>query len=161
MTMTFAAIMRVPMPTLLQALGIMMIGFFSYGVGLVLFMLALRGLGASRATAFLGVAPFVGVALSLALLRDAPTITFYIARPLMVIGAFIIFSEKHAHLHMHDRLTHDHSHRHDDGHHMHDHGNGPVEASKKHVHMHEHEPLEHDHAHTPDIHHRHTHEKPQ
>ena len=53
--------MQVSTPTLL-------IGFLGYGVSLVLFVLALRGLGAARTGAYFSTAPFLGAAISILVL---------------------------------------------------------------------------------------------
>jgi len=49
------------------------LGFFSYGVSLVFFVLALRHLGTARTGAYFSTAPFVGAVLSLAIFRERPT----------------------------------------------------------------------------------------
>jgi len=43
----------------------MLIGFFGYGLSLVLFVLALRGLGAARTGAYFSTAPFIGAAIAI------------------------------------------------------------------------------------------------
>jgi hypothetical protein len=45
------------------------VGFLSYGVSLTCFVLALRDLGTARTGAYFSTAPFIGVLLSLLLLR--------------------------------------------------------------------------------------------
>jgi drug/metabolite transporter (DMT)-like permease len=52
------------------------VGFFGYGVSLMLFVIALRNLGAARASAYYGIAPFVGVAVAFVLLGERPDVTF-------------------------------------------------------------------------------------
>ena len=49
-----------------------LIGFLSYGVSLTCFVLALRDLGTARTSAYFSTAPFIGVVLSLLLLREIP-----------------------------------------------------------------------------------------
>jgi drug/metabolite transporter (DMT)-like permease len=49
------------------------LGLLSYGVSLVCFVLALRQLGAARTGAHFSTAPFLAAALSLAVVREAPT----------------------------------------------------------------------------------------
>lgn len=46
-------------------------GLFGYGLGLVLFVLALRGLGTARTGAYFSTAPFIGAALGMRI-RTAP-----------------------------------------------------------------------------------------
>ncbi|MPN32500.1 hypothetical protein SDC9_179979 [bioreactor metagenome] len=130
------------------------LGFFSYGLGIVLFILAMRNMGASRTSAFFGAAPFVGVIISFLLFRQVPNSLFLISLPFMVIGAILILSEEHSHEHSHELLEHEHRHNHDDGHHVHEHEEGAI---KEHSHVHIHREFKHSHSHMPDIHHRHAH----
>ncbi len=142
------------MPTLLSALAL---GFVSYGLGLVLFIIALRHLGAARTGAYYGTAPFIG-ALGAAIILGAPlTATILIAGLFMAFGAWLHLSERHGHEHTHEPLEHDHRHVHDE-HHQHMHDQGDV-VPGEHSHPHQHEPLKHVHPHAPDLHHRHTHAK--
>jgi len=133
----------------------LLLGAFSYGVSIVLFILSMRHLGAARTGAFFGSAPFIGVIVSIILFNETPALQFYISLPVMVVGAILIIGEKHAHTHIHEHLEHDHRHRHDDLHHTHAHADG---FTGEHSHLHTHEKLEHEHPHTPDTHHRHTHD---
>ncbi|MCA9909807.1 MAG: DMT family transporter, partial [Anaerolineae bacterium] len=146
---------RLPQPAV--ALGALVLGSLSYGLSIVLFIRAMRGLGAARTSALFGTAPLAGVALSFILFQEAPSALFIIALPLMVIAALLLVAEQHGHQHTHAALTHDHRHRHDDGHHDHDHP-GMTDRSLAHAHAHSHHALEHEHPHLPDIHHRHAHE---
>ncbi len=137
-------------------LGALVLGSLSYGMSIVLFIHAMRGLGAARTSALFGTAPLVGVVLSLALFREPLTLLFGVGLVLMVAGAALLVREQHQHKHVHEAVTHDHRHRHDDGHHNHDHA-GMVSRSLTHSHPHTHERIEHEHPHLPDIHHRHSH----
>jgi len=135
----------------------LLLGMFSYGISLLLFVRALRELGAARTSAFFGSAPFAGAVLSLFLFAPAASIPFLAALPLMVLGAFLLMRERHSHRHAHTPLEHEHRHRHADGHHKHEHPELPAEAALEHAHRHAHDPVEHGHPHTPDLHHRHGH----
>lgn len=132
----------------------MLLGFFSYGLSVVLFIFAMRNLGASRTSAFFGTAPFVGTLLSFVLFREIPNIFFYCALPVMIIGTILVLGEKHEHNHFHKRFEHEHRHRHNDEHHIHSHQD---RQDIEHSHGHTHKDIEHSHIHTPDIHHRHEH----
>jgi drug/metabolite transporter (DMT)-like permease len=144
----------IPRPAII--LGALLLGSLSYGLSIVLFIHAMRGLGAARTSALFGTAPLVGVTLSFALFHETPTVFFGVGLLLMVAGAVLLVSEQHSHKHIHQASNHDHRHRHDDGHHTHDHP-GMVSRSLVHSHPHTHERLEHEHPHLPDIHHRHSH----
>jgi drug/metabolite transporter (DMT)-like permease len=130
------------------------VGFIGYGLSLVLFVLALRHLGAARSSAYFSVAPFVGAVIAVVFFGDHLTAQLLGAGALMSIGLWLHLSERHDHEHTHARLTHDHRHVHDE-HHQHRHGRDA--GSAPHSHPHTHEPLCHAHPHYPDEHHRHVH----
>ena len=153
-SLLLALSLRNTLPDIRIVLGAMGVGFFSYGLSIVLFILAMRSLGASRTSAFFGTAPFVGVVISFLLFREIPNSLFLISLPFMVMGAILIMSEKHGHEHIHDPLEHEHRHSHEDGHHIHEHEEGTI---KEHSHVHIHQAFKHFHSHMPDIHHRHAH----
>jgi hypothetical protein len=132
----------------------MLLGCFSYGLSIVLFIRALRGLGTARSSALFGTAPLAGVALSFMLFSDSPGWVLYLAAPLTIAGTLFLVTEDHEHEHTHDVLEHNHVHTHDDGHHGHH-----AEVMGAHSHVHVHESVRHAHGHTPDVHHRHGHEE--
>lgn len=131
------------------------VGFFSYGVSLVLFIMALRHLGTARTGAYFSIAPFAGAVVAIPLLGEAVTLPFIVACTLMAVGVWLHLSEHHEHEHTHEALEHEHEHVHDE-HHQHDHAE-PVPPNTRHTHRHQHTPLTHSHAHYPDAHHRHGH----
>lgn len=137
----------------------LVVGFLSYGVSLVLFVLALRHLGTARTGAYFSVAPFVGAALAIVGWHERPTIFFAIGATCMAVGVWLHLSERHAHEHVHEDELHDHAHVHD-AHHQHAHApdDPPVTDPRPHTHRHRHSRLVHSHTHYPDLHHRHSHE---
>lgn len=141
-------------PTLPNLTAAMMVGFFSYGVSLTLFVIGLRHLGTARTGAYFSVAPFFGTALAL-LMGEPATIQLLIAGGLMAFGTWLHLTERHEHEHTHRELMHDHEHLHDE-HHQHDHVVS-ITPGTRHRHMHGHKPLAHTHSHFPDAHHRHSH----
>ncbi len=163
-TVTFLAALAAgeALPAPVTAAAAMIVGFLCYG-GLtsILFLLALRGIGAARAGSLLAVSPFFGVFFSLLLFAELPTSAFYVALPIMALGAWLLISEEHTHPHRHPKIVHEHRHRHDDLHHDHTHaaGDPPFSASGEHSHMHAHTEIFHEHPHQPDIHHRHSHRR--
>ncbi len=132
-----------------------MLGLACYGVSLMLFVLALRGLGTARTSAYFATAPFIGAGLSMIIFRQAPGKAFLLALPLAASGAWLLLGERHEHQHAHPDLEHNHRHFHDDGHHSHWH----PEAVAAHSHYHRHQQTVHTHPHAPDIHHRHAHDR--
>jgi drug/metabolite transporter (DMT)-like permease len=132
-----------------------LIGFFGYGVSLVLFVLGLRHLGAARTGAYFSTAPFIGALLAVLLLGEKLTLQLAAAGFLMAAGIYIHLTEAHEHEHAHEALDHAHRHVHD-AHHRHMHMPGDP-AGEPHAHPHRHLPLVHKHPHYPDLHHRHAH----
>src|SRR5512146_1635261 len=61
----------------------MAVGFFGYGVSLVLFVLALRGLGAARTGAYFCTAPFTGAAIAAPVFGEHTSSAFWLAAVLM------------------------------------------------------------------------------
>lgn len=145
-----------PFPALSPTLWALLLGTVSYGASIALFVQSLRRVGAARTGALFGMAPFIGVTLSLVVFRQVPQLTFFLALPLMILAAVLLAREKHEHDHIHTRLCHTHSHRHDDDHHQHPHENDDTDC-QSHAHEHVHETLTHAHPHMPDPHHRHEH----
>ena len=133
----------------------MVVGLAGYGISLVLFVLALRGLGTARTGAYFSVAPFVGAAVSIVLLGESTSLAFWLACGLMALGVLLHLSERHEHMHTHEPLEHMHSHAHDE-HHQHEH-DSKWDGTEPHEHPHRHDVLTHSHPHYPDIHHRHPH----
>lgn len=133
----------------------MAVGLLGYGISLVLFVLALRGLGTARTGAYFSVAPFVGALVSLLWLGDSVGPGFWAACALMALGVWLHLTERHEHEHTHQPMEHTHAHVHDE-HHQHEHD---FECDKRvpHVHEHRHQAITHKHPHFPDIHHRHVH----
>lgn len=143
------------LPSVGSIVGSMALGFVSYGLGLVLFIIALRHLGTARTGAYYGTAPFLGAVVSVILLGTPITLLLMIAGVLMAVGAWLHLAERHAHVHAHQPLAHAHRHVHDEHHqHQHQPGDPPGEP---HSHPHRHEPMTHKHPHYPDLHHRHSH----
>jgi len=143
-----------PGPTTLAAAAA--VGFFGYGVSLVLFVLGLRHLGAARTGAYFSTAPFIGAALALPLFGEMPTFDLTGAALLMGIGVYLHLAEAYDHEHLHEPLEHEHRHVHDT-HHQHQHMPDDPDG-EPHSHWHRHPRVLHKHPHYPDLHHRHQHE---
>ena len=133
----------------------MVVGLAGYGISLVSFVMALRGLGTARTGAYFSTAPFIGAAVAIVFFAETPTIAFWIAAGLMALGVWLHLTESHGHDHPHEPMDHTHDHVHDE-HHQHAH-DFPWNGTQPHGHLHHHPALSHSHAHFPDIHHRHPH----
>ncbi len=131
------------------------VGLLSYGVSLVLFVVALRHLGTARTGAYFSTAPFAGALISILLLGEHLTLQLVGAGSLMALGVWLHLTENHEHEHAHSALEHEHEHEHDE-HHQHEHAD-PVPPGTRHSHRHAHNPIKHSHRHYPDSHHQHRH----
>lgn len=65
------------------------VGFVAYGLSIFFYVYAQRILGAARTSAYYAVAPFIGTLLSLAIFREIPHYTYFIALGLMAVGAWL------------------------------------------------------------------------
>lgn len=142
------------LPPIASIAGAMVVGFFAYGLSLVMFIVAMRHVGTARAGAYFSIAPFFGALLALAF-GASLTIPVVVAAALMAVGVWLHLTERHEHQHSHKPVVHDHWHVHDQ-HHQHEH-QGPTEVGARHRHEHAHAPMTHTHEHYPDAHHRHDH----
>ncbi len=150
---TIALFLGAKLPAMSFVLSAGLVGFFGYGVSLVLFVIALRDLGTARTGAYFSTAPFVGAIVAIPLLGEAVTVQLIVAGLLMALGVWLHLTEVHEHEHTHETMDHSHAHSHDE-HHDHIHGTMP---EGEHIHRHRHEPRRHKHPHFPDAHHRHSH----
>lgn len=153
-SLVLALILGASFPSWKVVLGALALGSLSYGASIVLFIHALRGLGAARTSALFSTAPIAGILLSILIFRELPGWLFLAALPLMVLGTLFLVNDEHQHAHVHHEVVHEHAHTHDDGHHLHEHADG---TPGKHSHVHRHEEMAHTHHHMPDLHHRHVH----
>lgn len=143
------------LPTARLIAAAMAVGIAGYGLSLVLFVLALRGLGSARTGAYFSTAPFVGAAIAISAFHEPATWPLWLAAAMMAAGVWLHLTEVHEHEHTHEPLTHAHAHRHD-AHHQHQHVFA-WDGREPHTHEHSHEAVTHTHPHYPDVHHRHEH----
>ncbi|HEV8532783.1 MAG TPA: DMT family transporter [Methylomirabilota bacterium] len=133
----------------------LVVGAVGYGTSLVLFIMAMRGLGAARTGAYFALAPFFGALAGVALLGEPVTAPLTLTAALMAGGVWLLLRERHSHRHRHEAGMHTHRHVHDQ-HHQHQHEGW--EGPEPHMHPHATGPLEHDHPHIHDGHHGHDHD---
>ena len=150
-----AFLLGAALPTMNSMLLAMVVGLAGYGVSLVSFVIALRGLGTARTGAYFSTAPFIGAAVAIIFFAETPSPAFWIAAALMALGVWLHLTESHGHEHLHEPMDHNHNHVHDD-HHQHSH-DFAWDGTEPHDHPHQHAVVRHSHPHFPDIHHRHAH----
>lgn len=107
------------LPSVLNIGAALAVGFFAYGVSLVLFIVGMRHVGTARAGAYYSIAPFFGALLAI-LLGDQLTWPLIVAAALMAIGVWLHLTERYEHEHTHEPITHTHPH-YPDSHHRHTH----------------------------------------
>ncbi len=153
--LSIAVALGAALPTVRLTVTAMTIGLLGYGMSLVLFVVALRGLGSARTGAYFSTAPFIGALLAIVAFREPLSVPFGICAGLMGIGVWLHLTERHDHEHSHEPMTHSHKHTHD-LHHQHEH-DFPWDGAEPHLHLHHHEGLIHRHPHFPDVNHTHRH----
>lgn len=149
-------VLQHPLPKFEYVISALILGFFSYGLSIVLFIVGLRELGSARTSTIFGISPFIGAILSFLIFRELPNQLFIVTIPILLLGTYLLLEEKHDHYHIHHELVHEHKHIHNDDHHDHSHDEDLAPATI-HSHIHRHTNLAHEHNHKPDIHHRHQH----
>ena len=121
----------------------MLLGFVSYGLSINFYIKAQKELGAAKTSAYYSIAPFLGAASGMLLLKERPEIQFYIALAIMIVSTVIMAKDtqriQHNHEHMH---IHTHMHSHGDFAHEHEHTH-----KHSHTHIHEGNTKEHSHYH--------------
>ncbi|MDO9577270.1 MAG: DMT family transporter [Candidatus Cloacimonadales bacterium] len=134
----------------------LLIGIFSYGISIVLYVISAQNLGATRSQILFSTAPFWGIFAAYLFLSEPLSLITIIAVFFLISGIVFTNFASHKHEHLHKEMHHIHLHDHDDGHHGHAHTEGDS-GNGKHSHIHEHEEKKHKHTHYPDLHHRHDH----
>ena len=134
----------------------LLIGVFSYGISIVLYVTSAQNLGATRSQILFSTAPFWGIFAAWILLGEPLTLIVLISFSILVLGIVFTNLSSHGHTHYHRGMEHIHLHSHDDSYHDHTH----IESNKnstRHSHIHDHKETTHTHKHYPDLHHRHEH----
>ncbi|MDI7776616.1 DMT family transporter [Asticcacaulis sp. EMRT-3] len=90
---TLALIVGAHLPPMATAGFALIIGLLGYGASLVLFVFALREIGAARTGAYYSTAPFIGAAIGLVLLREPWSLSLLIASGLMALGVWLHLTE--------------------------------------------------------------------
>ncbi len=142
------------LPNIVWIAAALTLGFVAYGLSINFYIMAQKELGAAKTSAYYSVAPFLGVAFSMIILKERPHLQFYIALAIMAISAIIMIKDTitlqhththqhiHTHEHSHGNMAHTHQHIHEHSHfHVH---NG---SENEHTHIHN-DLLNHEHLHT-------------
>ena len=79
---------------LLSIAAVLVLGLFSYGLSIFVFVYAQRYLGAARTSVYSALTPFFGTALSLIIFRESPGVKYFSALVLMIASAWLSSSDK-------------------------------------------------------------------
>lgn len=145
--LAIAFIKHESMPALNYIAAVLVLGFVAYGLSIFLYVRAQNVLGAAKTGAYYAVAPFIGVFLSFAFLKETLSWKYMVALTVMIAGSLVVVIDTlirhHAHehqhtfTHTHDGSTHEHTITH-----VHDHAHYITDS--KHGHHHTKQELEHE-----------------
>lgn len=69
-------------------LAALLLGFVAYGLSIYFYVRAQRDLGAAKTSTFYAAAPFFGALLAILVLGEQPTLRFFVALALMIVGVY-------------------------------------------------------------------------
>ena len=92
-SLLIALLLGEQVPAVKWVLCVLLLGFVSYGLSISLYIMAQKHLGAAKTSAFYSIAPFLGVAFSLVLLGESPSLSFYAALPIMVSAVILMVKD--------------------------------------------------------------------
>lgn len=75
-------------------LAVCAVGFVAYGLSIYFYVYAQRSVGAARTSAYYAVAPFIAAVLSLAIFKELPNASYFVALALMAVGAWLSSGDK-------------------------------------------------------------------
>lgn len=87
-SLVIALIVGEKFPDWIYIAGVLVLGFFAYGLSIFFYIYAQRYLGAAKTSAYYAVSPFIGVAVSFVMFREALTVWFVVALAIMVVGTY-------------------------------------------------------------------------
>lgn len=95
---------------------VLILGFVAYGLSINFYIMAQKDLGAAKTSAYYSVAPFLGVAFNMVLLKERPSLQFFVALIIMIFSTVLMVKDtielQHTHEHRHGDLVHTHLHTH-------------------------------------------------
>lgn len=71
----------------------LLLGFVAYGLSIHFYIMAQKDLGAAKTSAYYSIAPFLGVAFSMILLGEHPTMQFYVALAIMAVSTVFMVKD--------------------------------------------------------------------
>ena len=117
-------------PAVKWLLCVLILGFVAYGLSINFYIMAQKDLGAAKTSAYYSVAPILEVVFSMILLKERPSLQFFVALIIMIFSTVLMVKDtielQHTHEHRHGDLVHTHLHTHlgDSEEHGHEHFGG-------------------------------------
>lgn len=88
-----ALLVKEKMPERKWIFAILLLGFVAYGLSIKFYIMAQQHLGAAKTSAYYSIAPFLGVAFSMILLREKPSIQFFIALIILIASTILMVQD--------------------------------------------------------------------
>ena len=92
-SMVVAFLVNEQLPELKWIMGVLLLGFVSYGLSIHFYIMAQKDLGAAKTSGYYSVAPFMGVVFGVILLGERPQIRFYVALVIMVMSTLLMIKD--------------------------------------------------------------------
>lgn len=104
-----ALILGEGIPDIPWLISVLVLGFVAYGLSIHFYIMAQKDLGAAKTSAYYSIAPFLGVAFSMLLLKERPSIQFYVALIIMIVSIYFMVKDtielQHTHEHEHEHCA--------------------------------------------------------
>ncbi len=104
-SLIIALLLGESVPEIKWIFAILFLGFVAYGLSIKLYIMAQQHLGAAKTSVYYSIAPFLGVAFSMALLGERPAMQFYIAMIIMIASTAVMVNDTISPQHTHERAT--------------------------------------------------------
>ena len=88
-----ALLLKESIPERKWIFAILLLGFVAYGLSIKFYIMAQQYLGAAKTSAYYSIAPFLGVAFSMILLREKPSIQFFIALIILIASTILMVQD--------------------------------------------------------------------
>lgn len=88
-----ALILGERIPAIQWLISVLVLGFVAYGLSIHFYIMAQKDLGAAKTSAYYSIAPFLGVAFSMMLLNERPSVQFYVALMIMIISVWLMIKD--------------------------------------------------------------------
>ena len=92
-SLVVALIIGERIPAIQWILAVLVLGFVAYGLSINFYIMAKKDLGAAKTSAYYAIAPFLGVAFSMILLGERPTLWFYVALVIMAAATAMMVKD--------------------------------------------------------------------